>query len=124
MSGHFRVSAPGFARYTDTLGGPRRATRWHQANETVRISARIGPLFFAGPNSLLHELLQRKIAVGFRVDADQMTEGGNTISKFTRLFTETTVIKKPARLSVVHELDVGIGGVAVVDGNPGAAGTH
>ena len=53
-----------------------------------------------------------------------MPQRRHALLEFVHLFAKTAVIEKPGCRDVVHILDAGIGGVAIIQRHPGCAGAH
>src|SRR5215471_9203146 len=53
-----------------------------------------------------------------------MPQRGHLRLHHLRLLVKTAMVENPARFSVIHELDVGVVRVAVIDGDPSATGAH
>jgi hypothetical protein len=69
-------------------------------------------------------LAQRRIAVVLRIDANEMAQRWDKRLHLANLVLKLAVIEEPGRSRVVQELHVGIEGIAMIHGNPHAAGSH
>jgi hypothetical protein len=121
---HLGEHSPGNGRYAHALRRPGRAARGNQTDQPVRVPQRVSPIHFDFRLVLSHELFQGRIAQSCTVDADRMAKGRHELPDLFHLLLKAAVIKKPANLRIIHELDICVDCVAVIDRDPSATCAH
>src|SRR5271170_781290 len=129
VGSHFRHGAPGEAGDADAFGWSGGAAGGNEADETIGIAASVSPFDILrgggfGIGAALHEFFERGIFSAFGVNADQVSERGDASLQFGNAVAIATVIEEPGSFHVIEIFDVGVGRVAVIDGNPNGSGAH
>ena len=121
---HLGHRPPGQIRDANTFSRTRRAPGRNQSRKPIDVAIGVGPFQLAGAAALLHERFKRWMFAVVTIQTNQAAQRWHTGLDFAYALVKLAVIVQPRHLDIIHVLDIGVNGIAVVDGYPHPARTH